>query len=132
MIHMNPDFSPWGKIDWSETLIPGIDMVATPSHGGIMVSREASFMLTPAARKCGHWQDGYLCFEEDTEENIVLRELLDQNLWQIPDRIQDRAAFQASIDRVIQDYHPEYWKAREKRLAAAAKHTPGRPNFPQR
>lgn len=129
---MDPDFSPWGKIDWMETLIPGVDMVATPSHGGIMVSREASFMLTPAARKCGHWQGGYLCFEEDTEENIVLRELLDQNLWQIPDRIKDRPAFEANINQVIQTYHPEYWKAREKRMAFVAKNTHRHPNTPQR
>lgn len=129
---MNPDFSPWGEIDWSETLIPGVEMVATPSHGGIMVSREAAVMLTPAARKCGSWQGGYLCFEEDADENIVLRELLDQNLWQIPERIKDRAAFVASIDQNIQTYHPEYWKAREKRLAQPARHPRTHSNTPQR
>ena len=114
---MNPDFSPWGKIDWMETLAPGFDMVATPSHGGIMVSREASFMLSPAARKCGAWNGGYLCFEEDTAENVVLRELLDQKLWQVPDRIKDPAAFEARIDQIIQQHHPDYWKSREIRLA---------------
>ncbi len=129
---MNPGFSPWGEIDWSETLIPGIEMVATPSHGGIMVSREAAVMLTPAARKCGSWQGGYLCFEEDADENIVFRELLDQNLWQIPERIKDRAAFVASIDQNIQTYHPEYWKAREKRLAQPARHPRTHSNTPQR
>ena len=81
---MQPDFSPWGEIDWCETLIPGMEMVATPSHDGIMVSREASILLSPAARKCGFWAGGCLCFEEDAAENIVLRELLDQKLWQIP------------------------------------------------
>lgn len=113
---MQPNFSPWGEIDWSETMIPGIEMVATPSHGGIMVSREASVLLSPAARKCGFWAGGYLCFEEDADENIVLRELLDQKLWQIPDRIQDHAAFEANIDRNIQTYHPDYWSARTVRL----------------
>lgn len=52
---MDPGTSPWGKIDWMETLAPGIDMIGAEGHGGIMVSREASFMLTPAARKYGHW-----------------------------------------------------------------------------
>lgn len=118
---MRPDFSPWGEIDWSETMIPGIEMVATPSHGGIMVSREASVLLSPAARKCGFWAGGYLCFEEDADENIVLRELLDRKLWQIPDRIQDCAAFEAAIDRNIQTYHPDYWNARQTRLAREAK-----------
>ena len=113
---MQPNFSHWGEIDWSETMIPGIEMVATPSHGGIMVSREASVLLSPAARKCGFWAGGYLCFEEDADENIVLRELLDQKLWQIPDRVQDHAAFEADIDRNIQTYHPDYWSVRTTRL----------------
>lgn len=125
---MAPDFSPWGKIDWSETLAPGFEMVATPSHGGIMVSRDASFMLSPAARKCGAWNGGYLCFEEDAAENVVLRELLDMKLWQIPDRIKDRAAFVENIDQNIQKYNPGYWSAREKRLSQKDK-PPQRPKF---
>ena len=125
---MAPDFSPWGKIDWSETLGPGFEMVATPSHGGIMVSRDASFMLSPAARKCGAWNGGYLCFEEDAAENVVLRELLDMKLWQIPDRIKDRAAFVENIDQNIQKYNPGYWSAREKRLSQKDK-PPQRPKF---
>lgn len=123
---MAPDFSPWGKIDWSETLAPGFEMVATPSHGGIMVSRDASFMLSPAARKCGAWNGGYLCFEEDAAENVVLRELLDMKLWQIPDRIKDRAAFVENIDQNIRKYNPGYWAAREKRLSQKDK-PPQRP-----
>ncbi len=127
---MHPDFSPWGEIDWMETMIPGIDMVATPSHGGIMVSREASALLSPAARKCGFWAGGYLCFEEDADENVVLRELLDKKLWQIPQRIQDRAAFEAHINRNIQTYHPDYWRSRTARLQKEARHrsnpSPGR------
>lgn len=118
---MTPEFSPWGKIDWCETLAPGFDMVATPSHGGIMVSRDASFMLSSAARKCGAWNGGYLCFEEDAAENVVLRELLDKKLWQIPDRIKDRATFVANIDQNIQTYNPEYWRAREIRLSKEGK-----------
>ena len=128
---MAPDFSPWGKIDWSETLAPGFEMVATPSHGGIMVSRDASFMLSAAARKCGSWNGGYLCFEEDAAEYVVLRELLDMKLWQIPDRIIDRAAFEESIDQNIRKYNPGYWSAREKRLSQKGK-SPQRPRTPSR
>ena len=119
---MTPDFSPWGVIDWIETLAPGFDMVATPSHGGIMVSREASFVLSPAARKCGAWNGGYLCFEEDSAEYVVLRELLDKKLWKIPARIKDTATFEDNINQIIQTCHPEYWKSREVRLAKEAKH----------
>lgn len=113
---MAPETSPWGEIDWSETLAPGFEMVATPSHGGIMVSRDASFKLSSAARKCGFWSGGYLCFEEDVDENVVLRELLDKKLWPIPERIKDREAFVAYIDQSVQTYHPQYWKAREAML----------------
>ncbi len=109
---MAPTYSPWGEIDWSETLAPGIEMVATPSHGGIMVDQNAAYLLSSAARKCGFWEDGYLCFEEDADENVVLRELLDRNLWQIPERIKDPAAFEANIDKNIKLHHPEYWATR--------------------
>ena len=91
-----------------------------------MVSRDASFKLSPAARKCGYWSGGYLCFEEDTDENVVLRELLDKQLWPIPDRIKDREAFVAYIDQSVQTYHPQYWKAREAMLAKA-ENPPQRP-----
>lgn len=67
-----------------------------------------------------------MCFEEDADENIVLRELLDQKLWQIPDRIKDREAFETAINQNIQTHHPEYWQAREKRLAFSAKRTKNR------
>ena len=63
----------------------------------------------------------YLCFEEDAAENIVLRELLDQKLWQIPKRIQDPAAFEADINRNIQTCRPDYWSARTARLQKEAK-----------
>ena len=66
---MQPDFSPWGEIDWCETLIPGMEMVATPSHDGIMVSREASILLSPAARKCG---GGSGCFCRSTAERPIM------------------------------------------------------------
>ena len=59
-----------------------------------MVSLDMAAILSPAARKCGLKMGDYLCFEEDCDENIVLRELLDKKLWQIPDRIRDRAAFE--------------------------------------
>lgn len=58
----------------------------------------------------------YLCFEEDCDENIVLRELLDKKLWQIPDRIRDRAAFEENINRALREHHPEYWRSRQQGL----------------
>ena len=45
--------------------------------------------------------------------------LLDMKLWQIPNRIKDRAAFVENIDQNIRKYNPDYWSAREKRLSLA-------------
>jgi hypothetical protein len=55
-----PESSPWGEVQHCETLCPGVFMVDTASHGGIMVSKDVSAMLSPAARKCGFKQGGYL------------------------------------------------------------------------
>jgi len=118
------DLSPWGQIDEEVFIIPGIDLISTPSHGGARVTRNAAMLLSPEARKCGFWEDGYFWFEEDCCEQVVLRELIDQKQWTPPaDRIKDPAAFEDSINRVIQAYHPDYWKAREKRLNALPKKT---------
>jgi hypothetical protein len=32
-------------------VLPGIDLVSTPSHGGARVTREAAMLLSPEARK---------------------------------------------------------------------------------
>ena len=52
----------------------------------------------------------------DCDENIVLRELLDKKLWQIPDRIRDKAAFEENINRALREHHPEYWRSRQQGL----------------
>ena len=38
---------------------------------------------------------GYICYEEDAQESVVLRELLDKKLWKIPDRIKDKGQFRS-------------------------------------
>lgn len=82
------------------------------------MTREAAMLLSPEARNCGFREGGYLWFEEDCCEQVVLRELMDKKLWTPPaDRIKDAAAFERAIDRVLQACQPEYWASREKRLA---------------
>jgi len=113
-IFARPASSPWGCVDYCDTLYPGVFMVSTPSHGGIMVSTDVEDLLSPAARKLGWRQCGYLCYEEDCDEAVVLRELLDKALWTIPERVKDKAKYEASIDETLRLYHPEYWRSREK------------------
>ena len=71
-----PAYSPWGLIQTRKTLCPGFFDVSTASHGGIMVAREfVAGNLSPTAQRYGFWEGGYLCFEEDSDAQIVLREL---------------------------------------------------------
>jgi hypothetical protein len=109
-----PRTSPWGDVDYCDTLCPGVFLVSTPSHGGVMVAKEMEDFLSPAARRCGQKQNGFLCYEEDCDEKIVFRELLDKRLWEIPDRIKDKARFEENIDKSLQKYHPNYWRSREQ------------------
>lgn len=115
----NPENSPWGKVQTCDILCPGVFLVSTASHGGTLVSKAVSAMLSPAARKCGFRQGGYLCFEEDCQESVVLRELLDKKLWSVPNRIKDKAAFEENINKSIREYNPEYWRARQAGLEKA-------------
>lgn len=117
---MEPTYSPWGEVQDCSTLYYGVYLVTTPGHGGIMVERESIPYLTTAAKKCGFMDGGYLCFEEDCQEQVVLRELLDRGLWAIPGHITDPGAFETAINESIQRYNPEYWQARERRLNRAA------------
>lgn len=115
-----PDWSPWGKVQECDTLCPGVYLVSTASHGGTMVAPEMISALSPAARKCGMRQKGWLCFEEDSEESIVLRELLDKKLWEIPERVRDKAAFEEDINNTLRQYHPDYWRTRQAGMERAA------------
>lgn len=109
-----PKDSPWGAVDYCDALCPGVYLVYTANQGGAMVAREIEEFLSPAARKRGERKNGFLCFGEDSGEEIVLRELLDKKLWAIPDRIRDKAAFEENIDTVLRESQPEYWRSREK------------------
>ena len=110
---VKPEKSPWGDIRDCDLLCPGVFLVTTSAHGGTMVSKDMAAVLSPAAQKYGLRYNGWLCFEEDSEENIVFRELLDKKLWNIPDRIKDKEAFEENINQDIRKYHPDYWRTRQ-------------------
>lgn len=80
-----PFYSPWGNIQECETLCPGVYSVSTPGHGGIMVRRElAEKIFRKEAMGCGFVEGGYLCFEEDCDAQVALRELMDKKMIQAP------------------------------------------------
>ena len=118
-MYQRPERSPWGGVQTCDVLCPGVFLVSTASHGGTMVASDMAAALSPAARKCGYKQGGYLCFEEDCQESVVLRELLDKKLWTIPDRVKDKAAFEENINKSIREHNPDYWRARQIGLEKA-------------
>ena len=116
-----PRSSPWGEVQSCEVLCPGVFLVSTASHGGTMVANEVAAVLSPAAKKCGFKDKGYICYEEDAQESVVLRELLDKKLWKIPDRIKDKERFEENLNQSIRQYNPEYWRARQRGIEATMK-----------
>ena len=118
-MYQKPEKSPWGKVQTCDTLCPGVFLVSTASHGGTMIAKDMAAALSPAARKCGFKQGGYLCFEEDSQEDVALRELLDKKLWTVPDRIKDKAAFEENINQSVREYNPDYWRIRQVGLEKA-------------
>ncbi|MGU3473186.1 DUF7007 domain-containing protein [Paenibacillus sp. D51F] len=69
--------SPWGEVEDMDIYLTGhIFDVHTPSHGGLMISKEyAKLFLSPAARRFGSTFENYLCYEEDCEWFIPAYEL---------------------------------------------------------
>lgn len=120
-MYQSPKISPWGEVQTCDILCSGVFMVSTASHGGIMVAKDMAAMLSPAARKCGFQQGGFFCFEEDSQEAVVFRELLDKKLWSIPERVRDKAAFEENINKSLCEYNPDYWLARQKGLEKATR-----------
>ena len=117
-----PAYSPWGLIQTRKTLYPGFFDVSTASHGGIMVAREfVTGNLSPAAQRYGFWEGGYLCFEEDSDAQIVLRELMDRGLYTAPvNEYFGPGEYCKCIDDTIRVCHPDYWRAHEAGLTQPA------------
>ena len=114
-----PSYSPWVNIQECETLCPGVYSVSTPGHGGIMVRRElAEKIFRKEAMGCGFVEGGYLCFEEDCDAQVALRELMDKKMIQAPvNEYFGPGAYEAVINSSVQIHHPEYWQAREKAIS---------------
>ena len=119
----DPVFSPWGSIQTCQMLCPGVFEVSTAGHGGIMATRgTVSKIFSEAAQSCGFWERGYLCFEEDCDAQVALRELMDRGLFAAPvNQHFGPGEYSACINEIIQLYHPDYWKAHEDGLTQTPK-----------
>lgn len=115
---MRPPYSPWGEIQHCEDLCPGVYQVSTASHGGVMAKLSvASKLFSTAVRQYSFVEGGYLCFEEDCEAPVAIRELMDKGLCKAPvNQYYSPGEYETAIDRSIQRYQPEYWAYRERKL----------------
>ena len=115
---MRPPYSPWGEIQHCEELCSGVYQVSTASHGGVMAKLSvASKLFSTAVRQYSFIEGGYLCFEEDCEAPVAIRELMDKGLYKAPvNQYYGPGEYEAAIDRSIQRYQPEYWAYRERKL----------------
>jgi hypothetical protein len=111
--------SPWGEVAASEKLCPGVFIVSAAKQGGIMVERDMTAALSPAAVKCGVKYNDFLCFEDNGAKDVAFRELLDKKLWAVPGEDKGKAAFEEKINKSLRERQPGYWRSRENRRVPA-------------
>ena len=80
-----PKSSPWGEVQNCETLCPGsvfgIYRQPRRNDGGKRGSRRS---LPSGQKNAASRSKGYICYEEDAQESVVLRELLDKKAVENP------------------------------------------------
>ena len=126
---VEPMYSPWGTVDHCKMLCYGAFEVQTARHGGVMILRElADEYLSKEAQAVGFNEGRYLCFEEDCDSPVAIRELLDKGLMKAPvNQYYKEGEYSATIDDVIAAWHTDYLQAVEARKAAELKETPTQP-----
>ena len=126
---VEPMYSPWGTVDHCKMLCYGAFEVQTARHGGVMIMRElVDEYLSKEAQAVGFMEGRYLCFEEDCDAAVAIRELLDKGLMKAPvNQYYKEGEYSAIIDDVIAAWNKEYLQAVEARKAAELKETPTQP-----
>ena len=126
---VEPMYSPWGAVDHCKMLCYGAFEVQTARHGGVMILRElADEYLSKEAQAVGFIEGRYLCFEEDCDSPVAIRELLDKGLMKAPvNQYYKEGEYSATIDDVIAAWHKDYLQTVEERKAAEQKETPTQP-----
>ena len=117
-VYYEPKGSPWGEVQTYRYLSHGVFFVSTASHGGVIVLKElADRYFTKEAQACCFPYGKYLCFEEDCDAPVAIRELLDKGIMKTPvNEYYKRGEYEAAINDSLKQWHPQYWQAREQRL----------------
>ena len=115
---VEPMYSPWGTVDHCKMLCYGAFEVQTARHGGVMILRElADEYLSKEAQAVGFIEGRYLCFEEDCDAPVAIRELLDRGFMKAPvNEYYKPGEYEEAINDSLKQWHPQYWQAREQRL----------------
>ncbi|MBO5140581.1 MAG: hypothetical protein J6B76_08025 [Peptococcaceae bacterium] len=115
-----PDYSPWGDIQHADELYTGVHFVSTASHGGVMMLRQiVENLLDKQVQDYGFWFGNYLCFEEDCDAPIAIRELMDKGLYTAPtNEFYKPGEYEDCINRSLQCWHPDYWLYRNQKIGA--------------
>ena len=126
---VEPMYSPWGTVDQCKMLCYGAFEVQTARHGGVMILHElADEYLSKEAQAVGFVEGRYLCFEEDCDSPVAIRELLDKGLMKAPvNQYYKEGEYSATIDGVIAAWHKDYLQAVEERKAAEQKEKTSQP-----
>lgn len=126
---VEPMYSPWGTVDHCKMLCYGAFEVQTARHGGVMIMRElVDEYLSKEAQAVGFIEGRYLCFEEDCDAAVAIRELLDKGLMKAPvNQYYKEGEYSAIIDDVVAAWNKEYLQAVEARKNAEQKETPAQP-----
>src|SRR3990167_3671964 len=103
--------TPWGKADFVKELAPGVVLVGTPSHGGIMIGKQrVKEILSPAGIACGRTWNQYVCYEEDCQREVIIFEHPEywheyQKTWNRPEDVQSIEALKESAGSKFFDIH---------------------------
>lgn len=101
--------SPWGQIQVSTQVAPGIRWVSTAGHGGLMVTaRVAEKELSHQVQEMGNRYGDYYCYEEDCAWALAARELTAVRDHAIKQEGQTAERFDETVRGTIQRWYPEY------------------------
>ncbi|MCM1438733.1 MAG: DUF3849 domain-containing protein [Roseburia sp.] len=139
-----PTMSPWDEVESCRTIANGIYEVSTAGHGGVMIDADlAAHILSAEALAVGFANGNYLCFEEDCDACVPLRELYDKSILTkthdyfthyfvnsnraeaengcVPfikateaEKVEYFKWWNNAINESLEEWNPKYWQAREQ------------------
>lgn len=100
-----PETSYWGTVNGFSVLDIGVFRV----RGGIMVDETVAMKnLTVAAQKIGIYHEGYLCYEEDRDDAVVLYELMEKGFYRPSPNKEVSALYRSMIEDMIFKHNYNY------------------------